>query len=322
MTAALRARGYAVVGDPVERQAQPWSTVWTVPTDRGRVWLKVNCAAHICEPGVHALLAELAPEYVDAPLACESVRGWLLTEDGGTTMLAGDPATRGISLDAVVALVTDYAQLQRRTVGERERLVRAGVPVLDPSAAAELARSQVDELAALPGGDVRRLDEVRQAAVLAALPALAEAGARLATGPVPLALDQCDLWPANVFVPRDGGRYRVFDFADAVWAHPFASMVMLAAECVHRWRVPQPADAMDLRDARVAAVFDAYLAQWSDLGSLVQLRALCADALRIAPLHRTAAWRRNLEAADPEAVARHGQMIWAWLEDATKPVLF
>jgi hypothetical protein len=144
----------------------------------------------------------------------------------------------------------------------------------------------------------------------------------LADGPVPLALDQCDLWPGNVFPPTGVGAHRFFDFADAVWAHPFGSLVMLAVECVFRWQVPQPDSAIDLRDGRIRTVFDAYLRQWSDFAPLDELRELLTSALRVAALHRSGAWLRNLAEATTEELATYGSKPWAWLEDVTKPVLF
>ena len=288
-------------------RTRPWATVWTA----GDLWFKENCPSHRAEAAVHAAVARLAPGHVDPPVAGEPGRGRLLTRDGGPT--PEDSATS-------FPLLRDYAALQRRTVGHRDELVAAGLRVADPRDAADLAAAQAERLAAYPTDDPRHLTAEQRDAVLAAGPALAAAGRELAAGPVPLAFDQADLAPRNVFAPRAGGPYRFFDLADAVWAHPFGSLVMPVADCLRRWRIPAGPD-LDCRDPRVRAVLDAYLACWTDLAPLPELRRLAGCALRIAPLHRTAAWLGILADADDEAIARHGRTPWAWLEDVTKPVM-
>jgi hypothetical protein len=300
----------AWVGAPVvHRETRPWSTLWTA----GSLWFKENCPAHRAEASVHAAVAVAAPAYVDAPVAVEPVRGWLLTRDGGPTL--GRP--RDVGADELAAVLRDYAALQRATVGHEAPLVAAGLRVADPLDAAALARAHAAELAGYPPGDPRHLSPADHDRVLAALPALAAAGAALSAGPVPLALDQADLFPRNVFAPRDGGPHRFFDLADAVWAHPFGSPLLLLVEGQRRWGLP----AGDGRDPRVAALLEAYLSCWTSYAPLGELRRLAEHALRIAPLHRVAAWLGILRDADAAAVARHGRTPWSWLEDVTRPVV-
>lgn len=304
----------------MHRETRPWSTLWTASTDDGTLWFKENCPPHRSEATLHAEVAALAPSHVDAPVAIEPARGWLLTRDGGTTLMDSVPGgTRGVEVPALTDLLRDYAALQRLLIPHRDRLIAAGLRVASPLDAAELARAQVAELAAYPAGDPRHLTAERCDQVMGALPALADAGATLAAGAVPLTFDQADLFPRNVFLPRPGGPYRFFDLADAVWAHPFGSLVMLVVECLHRWRIPA-GDLIDCRDERIIAVLDAYLNCWTDFAPLDDLRALAECALRIAPLHRVAAWLDILRDADDVAVAKHGSTPWAWLQDVTTPV--
>ena len=306
----------------VHRETRAWSTVWTVSTAAGTLWFKENCPAQRGEAATHAALAVLAPGYVEAPVAVEPERGWLLTRDGGMTLMNSTPGgTRGVEVETLIGLVRDYAGFQRRTVGRRDHLVAAGLRVSDPLDAAELAAEQAERLARFPVTDPRHLPAEHRDAVLAAAPALGAAGRELGDGPVPLALDQADLFPRNVFLPRPGGSYRFFDFADAVWAHPFGSLVMLVVECLHRWRIPAAGHIVDCRDRRIHAVVDAYLECWTDFAPLPELRRLAECALRIAPLHRTAAWLGILADADEAALIKHGRTPWAWLEDVTKPVI-
>ena len=90
----------------VHRDTRPWSTVWTVPTAAGTLWFKENCPAHRGEAAVHAAVAELAPAHVEAPVAVERERGWLLTRDGGPTLMDSSPGgTRGMEVATLTALL-------------------------------------------------------------------------------------------------------------------------------------------------------------------------------------------------------------------------
>lgn len=319
--AALADNGIAASGDLVTYATQPWSTVWTVRGGGERFWLKSSVACYAREGELQTVLARLAPDQVDMPVAVEPTLGWFLTRDGGTTLLRSRPDIRTFEVDTLVSVLTDYARLQRATLGAKAELLRAGLPEFEVLAAATTASSQAERLRTLPDDDPRRLPDEHVERVLAALPALEEASRALAEGPVPAALDHGDLWPGNVFPPCSTRGYRFFDFADATWGHPFTSLVMLAAECVYQWRIPQPQNAIELRDERVRAVFDAYLTPWTDFAALDSLRELLSYALRVAPVLRTAAWLRNLETATGPDLASHAGMAWAWLEDVTKPVL-
>ncbi len=283
--------------------------MWKIDTDIGRFWFKENCTPHRAEGDVHSVAARLAPSYVDEPVGVDGDRGWLLTRDGGVTLMDAAPGgSRGIEGEALVRLLEDYGRMQRMTVGRWKDFHSAGLRIALPRDAAEMSRRQVEWMTSTAEDDPRQLTAEQRQAVLDAAPALEEAGDVLADGPVPLALDHCDLFPRNVFLPRTQSQpYRFFDFAEAVWAHPFGSLVMLVWECVHRWSITQPEDRIDLRDSRVRVVFDAYLDAWTDLAPLEDLRALVPHALRIAPPHRSWDWLQVLNTADERVLAKHGR---------------
>lgn len=284
-----------------------------------RYWFKVNGRAR-WEGAVQTVVAALAPEYVHGPVAEERSRGWTLTRDSGPLLRTALESSARVEVEALAPMLADYARLQRRTLGYRDLFASAGIPkalAAVPDAAAE---AQAFHLAGLSANDPRRITEAQYDHVLSALPALREAAKVLVEGPVPMALDQGDLWPGNIGCPVDGGSFRFFDFADASWSHPFGSLAMMVVECVYRWEVPQPADAVNLREERTREVIDTYLREWTDFAPIEDLRELAGYALRVAPLNRAAAWIRNLEDAGPDDLDRYGRMPWAWLEDVTKPV--
>ena len=64
--------GREVTGAFEQPRIRPWSTQLVVPTDRGRLWFKANCAALAFEPAVQWALADIAPTEVDRPVAIDA----------------------------------------------------------------------------------------------------------------------------------------------------------------------------------------------------------------------------------------------------------
>lgn len=136
---ALEDRGLHGVGEPVEHLTRPWSTVWTIDSDDGRFWFKESCRAWPREGAVQAVLAGLAADNVDAPVVVEPARGWMLTRDGGPTVMDASPGgARGVEVDTLVGLLGDYARLQRRTVGHRKLFEEAGLRSWLPATRSDL----------------------------------------------------------------------------------------------------------------------------------------------------------------------------------------
>ena len=133
-----------------EHVTHPWSTVWRVATERGRFWLKHNAPVHRAEGSVQMLLAELAPDYVDAPLAIDARHGWILAADGGMTLIDTSPETRGIEVETLCRVLQDYGHLQRLTASSGDRLRRVGMETLDPLDTARQVRDQADWMAHAP----------------------------------------------------------------------------------------------------------------------------------------------------------------------------
>lgn len=208
----IEGTGARALAAPVERLTRPWSTLWTVDTVDGTLWFKENCPPHRAEAAVHAAVARLAPDYVDAPVAVDVTRGWLLSRHGGPTVVDATPGgTRAVGPETLAELLRDYAALQRRTIGHRDVLVSAGLEVAGPFGAMNVARRQAMELGALSASDPRHITADQRDSVLEVLPELERAAAVLDAGPVPLALDQCDLFPRNVFLPEPASSpYRFF----------------------------------------------------------------------------------------------------------------
>lgn len=273
--------GMTVVGTPEQLRVRPWSTQLVVATDRGRLWLKAGCRSAAHEPAVQAVLADVAPGRVDAPLAIDADRGWMLTRDQGPTLRATREATEADWR----ALVTGAVEVQRRAFGDGvpERLREAGLPWFEPSGVVDrlheaLRRTRRQQEGRTPqvlGAD----DEER---VLALAPRIQRAARDLRAAPFPSAFQHGDLHPNNVFA--DG--LRVFDLGDAMWANALGLLCVplrFAATALH------------------PVLEDAFLAAWDRPVGTADLRDLVDSARLVDTVDRALVWAGALdEASDAE----------------------
>lgn len=298
--AQLAAQGVARTGGFELNRARPWSTTWCTTTQLGTVWLKACGPGGRYEAGLTTLLAQAAPEWTLQPLAVEVDQGWLLLPDGGPELAAALP---GHPPDVVSGLWTsmfaEYAALQRRMVEFVPHLLAVDVPDLRPEQAMAVFDRLVREHAAEPLRQ-RLLDSGSR---------FAEVCDRLASSAVPATLQHDDLHAESVFCGADGlGAPAFFDWGDAVVSHPFATLV------VSRRVLARTLEAEEA-DVAVERVTDAYLAQWSDVASVADLRAELADVVQLGRLGRAWSWARALADAGPEQVREWGDPVARWLAE-------
>jgi len=272
------------VNGPVEQpRIRPWSTQLIVPTDRGRLWFKANCAALAFEPAVQWALADIAPTEVDRPVAIDPSRGWMLTADRGATLSASHEPT----LDDWCRVVRNAALLQQAAADHGPLLLAAGLPDCSPESVPARLEDLVARWSGLPPGHPLRLEEPVAERILAVGDRVAAAARTLADSPLPTTFQHGDLHPNNVFAV-DGG-LRIFDFGDAHWAHAAevlgASRSWVSGVTTLPWR----------------PIEEAYLEAWGlglstdDLEELLRAATLCT------PVNRSLTWWNAMtEATDEE----------------------
>ncbi|HEY0472246.1 MAG TPA: hypothetical protein VGD34_11285 [Kribbella sp.] len=309
--ARLTEVGIAVVGEPVQHKVRFWATVWCYPTDHGLFWFKENNPGQSFEAGLVTALAKALPQHVIAPLAVEPEYGWMLTADGGPTLSELAPDADRFPLWR--RLVTEYAGLQRDTVAAAEVLQVSGLTSLDPGALAERVHGIGDFFAGLESGHPLQPDPGVLAGLYRAGDNLAGLGARL-SGAVPMALDQNDLHVHNVFSSDPSAPFRFFDFGDAVWGHPFATLACVRAALAD----DEDADAWAEDDPRLDLLTDAYLGEWSDYAPLDILRREARLAEPLHAVHRLVSWHRLLVHADEVEAAAWAATPRYWLAEVIR----
>jgi len=247
-----------------------------------------------------------------APIAVDLDRGWLITADAGPTLRArpaadGRPGDQDMTTWA--GLLPVYAAFQRGLTGMVDDLLAAGVPDERPSRyAAMLAELVADERiwTRVDIADRRRTDAARRR--LSDLePLVAALASTLSASAVPAAIDHGDLHGNNV-VPAADGAFRLFDWGDAVVAHPFATLTTTLGSIGHHAGV-------DPYGPAVADVRDAYLSAWADIAPAPDMERVATLAMDLGHIGKAAAWERALMGLEPDEMAGFHGACAAWLAD-------
>jgi hypothetical protein len=297
----LAGAGLTLTGEIEQRRVRPWSTQLVVPTDGGTVWFKANCAAHAFEPRLQALLARVAPDEVDEPLAVDGGRAWMLTRDRGATLRERHSPT----LSDWQRVLHEAATLQRRVAEHGRDVLAIGVPDCSPATVPARFDVMLERLRDRPADDTARLSVEAVEALDAAHSSVSRAAAALTDGPLPATIQHGDLHPGNVFSVDD--RLRIFDFGDAQWAHPLESLPL-------PWALTK--DDLSLPWHELVA---AYHEPWSDLLTVDDLVELLQAAVVTQPVNRSFGWWEALTEVTEEEWSEWGEAPARHLANVVEP---
>jgi len=294
---ALTARGRSVALTEQPR-VRPWSTQLVVdaegPAGPERFWFKANCRAQAFEPALQSLLAELAPDDVDVPVAADPARGWMLTADRGPTM-ADRHRPREADWTRVIG---EWARLQRRLAGRSAEVLAAGVPDCSPATVPARFAELLEVVLGLPAEHPASPDPATADALAAAAGRVERAAATLASSPMPPALQHGDLHPGNVFATGADDSLRIFDFGDAQWAHPIEAVLVPIAVMEHNGLDP-------------ASSMAAFRTAWSPIApdDDAAWAALVAAAETTHAVNRAFTWWGCLGQATDDEMADWGEAV-------------
>lgn len=285
----LNEAGLDVTGPFEQTRIRPWSTQARISTTHGTFWFKANHPAMGFEPALHALWAKIAPADVDAPIAFDADRGWLLTRDRGPTIadrvppVGGEDDREGLWC----LIVRRAAELQMLSLGHRDAMLDVGLPDCSPGRVLD----HFDHLLEAVAPDVAQRLRARRNDV-------AEACALLDSSPIASSWQHGDLHPNNVFDTAQGPR--LFDFGDSQWSH---AVEILA--------VPNAVLHGD-ETVRWDAVLEAWLEPWRARRRDVD-EAWNAVAF-VHPVNRALVWHRALVGATDADLADWGDPVTEHLE--------
>ena len=294
---------------PVEQpHVRPWSTVMLVATDEGRLWFKAAGPGTAYETRLLQALTTWGTPMLLAPLAIDPEHAWLLLPDGGIRLRDRLHGTAGV--DEWLRILPAYAMLQRRLAAKSVALLELGVPDLRPVAMPALLAALVED----PTSGLAEPDRVRLRDLV---PEYAEWCATLAAGGIDPTLQHDDLHDGNVFLgSADGvtiGDDRIFDWGDAVVAHPFGTLLATLRSIANRDATLGREDLLRLRDA--------YLEPWTADQPRTVLHETVRTALRVGAVGRAFAWQRALSGVPPEAHGEYAGAVGEWLLELFEPTV-
>jgi hypothetical protein len=298
----LLALGRPRTGEADQPHVRPWSTVMTIPTATGTVWFKAAGPGTAYEARLLRELASWATPMLLPPLAVEPKRGWLLFPDGGIRLR--DRLQGSADLGEWERILPAYASLQRELAPRADALIALGVPDLRPAVMpAHFARLIDAPSTGLGDSDRARLHDL--------LPVYTEWCSHLAASGIAPSLQHDDLHDGNVFVgpmvatdPADGGD-RIFDWGDAVVAHPFGTLLATLRSIASRDSTVGRRELLRLRDA--------YLEPWTAEQPRAALEETVSTALRVGAVGRAFAWERALSGVPPPAHGDYAGAVGEWL---------
>ncbi|HET6300109.1 phosphotransferase [Microbacterium sp.] len=289
---SLRAQGIEPLGDPAQVHVRPWSTVFAIETDAGRVWLKAGAPDFAFEAALQRVLAELAPDAVQAPLAVDAGRGWMITLEHGPSM--GD--TEHPDADEWRELVVGAARAQRRLAGCRGELLATGLPDRSPARVVELFDALRARRRGCRAGHPGRLEPGDDELLEAARPQLAAAADRLEASAVPSTWVHGDLHPFNAY--RSSAGVHAFDLGDSSWGNALEVLAVPLGWMRRQAGWPGDGGVLD-----IDAVIDAYFDVW-DVD--VERDRLLADAMLTHAVNRSQTWAAWLDDTTDAELAEYG----------------
>lgn len=284
----LERHGLTRMGPIAQPRVRPWSTQLTIPTDAGVLWFKANCSGAAFEPRLHAELARLAPDSVDAPYAIAADRGWMLTRDRGVTL--------GESHEPMVEdwrqVVAEAAELQRVAARSADSILATGLPDCSPLTVIDRFDRLVELFAALPDEHPAHVDADLRTRLRGARPAIVAAVDELTESTLPTTWGHSDLHPWNVFAVGPGS-LRTFDFGDSQWAHAAEMLSVPYGWITERTSLPWP------------EVLEAFCEAWAI--EPADLESQWAATGLTQPVNRTLTWWVSLAEASAAEWATWGE---------------
>jgi Phosphotransferase enzyme family len=282
-----------------------WSAVWRVLAENGTYYAKQNCPGQAFEAALMDVLASLSDRVVPVT-AVELGQGFLMTPDQGPVMREAI----GDNVETWCAVVREAALLQREVAGHVAALELVGARRLGAAEAATYVVTRLQQYAALPEGDRRRVDAAAAARLRSVLPDLERWVDQVLALGLPVTLNHSDLHSNNVFALESGMRF--FDFGDSVLSDPLS--VLLATLNSMKFHLDCAPG-----DPRLVRVADAAIEVWSDLAPTTQLRAALGPSLQLAKLARSESWARCLTNLTDEEMGEFGDSAAWWLVGIAEP---
>lgn len=284
-------------------QSSPVSAVSLIQTPTRRYFFKECQSLFAHEPPLTAALAQQFPSALPEIIAWDADNRWLLMGDAGPNLRDLTKADVGqIQWGRWEKMLRTMATLQKNALPQLDELSAAGLPDRRlhrlPALYAKLIADTPMLLIGQENG-IAEADAARLPDLVAQLPDLC---AKIAEYNVPETLHHDDFHAGNIGV--SGEEYRIMDWGEACYAHPFYSLLMALRYAKYLFKAD---------DATLDHLRDVYLKEWLDFEPLERLRELVTLTNRMGSLCRTGTWYAVLKFADDAYRAEDGDAFPYWL---------
>lgn len=296
--------GYEVMGTIEVLHIRPWSKVLQIPTLAGAVYFK-DCAGElIAEPALTQKISSWFPVHMPKILAVKPEMGWMLMEDGGTTLREVIRADRDIS--HWERLLPLYAELQLKMVDHLPELLALGAPdrrlATLPEQFENLLASKrlllLDQQDGITAAEYDRLKKMTTK--------VEHISGKLSASPVPASIHHGDFHDGNIFLNND--HFVFFDWGDCSISHPFFSLRTVCVSIENSLELEEyPPEFDGLRDI--------YLNSWKKIDSFENLLAAYHLSAILSPICTALGYYQTMASLDDPLKSEYAGAIPGLLQE-------
>ena len=265
--------GIATTGPIEQPHIRPWSIVLRIPTLEGAVYFK-DCAGDlIFEPALTQKMSSWYPDHMPKILAVNLENGWMLMEDGGTTLREVIRADRDIS--HWEKLLPLHAELQIKITDHLPELLALGAPDRQLATLPEKYNNLLNNKNYLLLDQPDGITSAEYDRLINMTTRVEDISEKLAASPIPESVHHGDFHDANIFLNDD--HFVFFDWGDCSVSHPFFSLRTVCVSLEYSLDLEEyPPEFDGLRDV--------YLHSWMQYDSFENLLNTFNLAGRLSPI--------------------------------------
>jgi hypothetical protein len=312
IAARLVETGLEINGTVEQPHVRPWSTVLRVPTTGGMLFFKASAPVLAHEPGLTQALYRWRPDCMQAVLAVDTERGWMLMPDESPWLRALIQTKADfVHWESILPL---YAGVQREMVSRRADLLALGMLDRHLSGLTDQFERLLADRASLLIDQPDGLTTEQYRRLAALVPRYAKMCAELAGYGIPETLHHDDFHDGNVFVPN--GRYAFSDWGESCVTHPFFTLLVTLRSIAYRFDLAYgSAEHGFAFAAEILHLRELYLSAWTEYGALADLRRVADLAWRVAMVNRALTWHRVVARLAGEEREKYASSVPGWLQE-------
>ncbi len=292
-----------LTGEIEQPHIRPWSTVMTVPTNKGMFFFKASASAFAHEAALTDYLARFRPGLFPELLAVDIQRHWMLMRDAGTPLRQFIRAEKSIARWREVLPL--YVDLQKDMMERTAHLLALGtldrrltkLPEMFEGLIADEAAMMLDQEESLTSEEYARLKNFG--------PEFARMCETLAAYGIPETIHHDDFHDGNIFIRE--GRILFTDWGESAVTHPFFTLIVMMRGVDNSMGVDFSIEAEQVRDL--------YLQHWTSYASMDELKSVVRLAQRIGYVNRALTWKISIEGMPVERRAEYAMAVPSYLKD-------